>query len=93
MDPNSSGQLTELIVHIIPLGQDLYSHQFLLAQWLLSSGVRKVPGAVITAMDMPIWARWANDHDVAHLQAVTVQMNLIWSEYHLMTMPSSYFNH
>ena len=25
-------------------------------------------------------ARWANDHDVAHLQAKTIPMNLIWSE-------------
>ena len=26
------------------------------------------------------WARWANDHDVAHLQAKTFPMNLIWGE-------------
>ena len=29
---------------------------------------------------MPMWPRWANDHDVAHLQAKTVPMNFIWSE-------------
>ena len=50
------------------------------AQWLLSSGVRKIPGALIMPMDMPIMPIWANDQDVAHLQAKTVPMNLIWSE-------------
>ena len=47
------------------------------AQWLLSSGVRKIPGDLIMPMSMPIWA---NDQDVAHLQTKTVPMILIWSE-------------
>ena len=47
---------------------------------LLTSGVSKIPGALITPMGMPMGARWANDHDVAHLQTKTVLMNLIWSE-------------
>ena len=29
---------------------------------------------------MPIWAGWANDHDVAYSQAKTIPMNLIWNE-------------
>ena len=31
-------------------------------------------------MDMPIMPTWANDYAIAHLQAKTVPMNLIWSE-------------
>ena len=57
------------------------------AQWLLSFGVRKIPGALIIPMmpmGMPIIyiyiERETNDQDVAHLQAKTVPMNLIWSE-------------
>ena len=34
----------------------------------------------IMPMGMPIMPPWANDHDVAHLQAKTVPKNLIWSE-------------
>ena len=47
------------------------------AQWFLSSSVRKIPGALIMPMGMPIWA---NDQDIAHLQAEKVPMNLIGSE-------------
>ena len=32
------------------------------------------------AMGMPMWPKWANDHGVAHLEAETISMNLIWSE-------------
>ena len=38
---------------------------------------KPVPGALITPMGMPIMPPWANDHDVAHLKANTVPMNLI----------------
>ena len=47
------------------------------ALWLWRSSVRKIPGALIMAMGMPIMLPWTNDHDVAHLQAKTVQMNSI----------------
>ena len=50
------------------------------AQWLLSSDIRKISGALITPMDTPIMPPWAHDHAVAYLQAKTVPMNLIWSE-------------
>ena len=49
------------------------------AQWLRRYGVGKFQGALITPMGTPIMAPWANDHDVAHLQANTVPKNLIWS--------------
>ena len=100
-------------------------------QWLLSSGVHKIPGALIMPMGMlvmpvqendktmhiymprrfqitwfggnqnsgcwglasarcqgpllcpwpcPLCPTWANDHDVAHLQAKRAQKNLVWSE-------------
>ena len=48
-------------------------------QWLLSSGICKIiPGAFITPMGTLMWAQWANDHDVAHLQVKMVPMNFIW---------------
>ena len=50
------------------------------AQWLLSSGIGKILDALIAPMGMPIMPPWANNHDVAHPQAKTVQKNLIWSE-------------
>ena len=50
------------------------------ANWLLSYGIHKIPGDFILPMDMPIMPPWANNHDVAHLQAKTVPVNLIWSE-------------
>ena len=50
------------------------------AQWLLSSSVRKIPGALNMPMGVPIMPQWANDHAIAHQQAKTVPMNLIWSE-------------
>ena len=31
-------------------------------------------------MGTPIMPTWANDHDVAHLQAKTIPKNLFWSE-------------
>ena len=31
-------------------------------------------------MDMPIRLSWANDHDVAHVQAKAIPMNLIWDK-------------
>ena len=34
------------------------------AQWLLSSSVRKIPGALITSMGMPIMPPWANDYNI-----------------------------
>ena len=43
---------------------------------LPSSSIRKILGGHITPMGTPTWARWANDHDVAHLQATRFQ--LIW---------------
>ena len=42
---------------------------------MVAERLRKVPGAhimPIMGMEMPIWAPWAKDHDVAHLQAETV---------------------
>ena len=45
-------------------------------QWLQSSGIHKIPGALI----VPMWVQRANDHDVAHLKAKTILINLIWSE-------------
>ena len=50
------------------------------AQWLLSSDICRIPGALITPMDMPIMPPWTHDHDVAHLHAKAVQINLIRSE-------------
>ena len=35
---------------------------------------------IITPMATPMWTRWGNDHDVAHLQAKTFPMSSIWSE-------------
>ena len=40
----------------------------------------EIPGAFIAPMGMPIWPQWANDHDIAHLEAETIPTNLIWSE-------------
>ena len=51
-----------------------------LDQWLQSYGVRKIRRALIMPMGMPIMPEWAIGHDVAQLEARTVQMNLIWSE-------------
>ena len=31
------------------------------ALWLQSSSIRKIPGILITPMDMPMCARWEND--------------------------------
>ena len=45
------------------------------AKWLLISVVHKTPGAVITSTGTSMWPQWANDHDVAHLQAQTVPIN------------------
>ena len=50
------------------------------AQWFRSPSVQKIPGTLIMPMGMPIMPPLANDHDVAHLQGITVPMNLIWSE-------------
>ena len=50
-----------------------------LVQWLLTSSIRKIPGAFIMPMAMPIMPPWANNKDFAHLQAKTVPKNLIWS--------------
>ena len=50
------------------------------SQWLLSSSVPKIPKALITPIGTPIWPPWANDYNIAHLQAKAVQMHLIWSE-------------
>ena len=50
------------------------------ANWLLGYGIRKIPGALIMAMGMPITPPRANNHGVAHLPTKTVQMSLIWSE-------------
>ena len=50
------------------------------AQWvLMSSSIHKILRALMH-IGMPIRPWWANNHDVAHLQAKTVLMNLIWSE-------------
>ena len=47
---------------------------------LQSSSIRKISGALITPMAMPMWPLWANDHGIAHLQAKTVPRKLIWNE-------------
>ena len=44
--------------------------------WRVPRPVNKVPRVLIT----PMRPWWANDQDVAHLQAKTVPKNLIWSE-------------
>ena len=49
-------------------------------QWLLISGLCKIPGALIYAHGHAMWAWWANDHDVVHLQAKTVPITLICNE-------------
>ena len=49
-------------------------------QWLLISGIRNIPEALIMPMGAPMWALWENDNDIAYLQAKTIPMNLIWSE-------------
>ena len=51
-----------------------------IAQWLLSSTILKIPGALIMPMGMPIMPVWANDQDTEHLQAKMVPKNLIWKE-------------
>ena len=61
--------------HVAPMGKRPWS-----ALWLLSSDMRKISGTLITPMATPIWPWWANDNDVAHLEAKTVPMNLTWSE-------------
>ena len=50
-------------------------------QWLLSYGIRKIQRALIMPMGMPIMPEWTNDHHVAQLEAKTIQINLIWSEW------------
>ena len=41
----------------------------------------QIPWAFIKPMSMPRLTQWANDHAIiAHLEAETVLMNLIWSE-------------
>ena len=50
------------------------------AQWLLSSGICKIPRTFTMPSDMPIMPPWVNGHDIAHLQAKTIPMNLIWSK-------------
>ena len=50
------------------------------AQWLLTSSVRKIQGALIMPVGMPLWLWRANENDVAHVQVKMVPMNLIWSE-------------
>ena len=54
-------------------------------QLLLSSGVHKIPEALITyssslitPMDMPMWPQWTNGHHSVHLEAWTVPVNLTW---------------
>ena len=68
--------------HCTSSGQDSSNELDLewIGQWLLSSSIHKFSGALITCMGLLIMAPWANDHDVAHLQAKTVPMNLTWSE-------------
>ena len=44
-------------------------------QWLRSSDVRKIQGAIITPMGTPIMPPWAKDHDVAHVQAKAISIN------------------
>ena len=48
--------------------------------WLLNFSVRKIPGALVMPMGMPMLARWTYDHDGAHLQTKTMPMNIIWRE-------------
>ena len=49
-------------------------------EWL-SYSIRKIPGALITPIGMPVMPPWVNNHGVAaHLQTKTLPMNLIWSE-------------
>ena len=50
------------------------------AQWLLSSGICKIPRTFTMPIDMLIMPPWVNGHDVAHLQAKTIPMNLTWSK-------------
>ena len=50
------------------------------ALWLLSYGNPIVPRTLMTLVVMPMWPWWTNGHDVAHLLARTIPMNLIWSE-------------
>ena len=47
---------------------------------LLSTGICRIPGALITHMGMLMWLQWVNDHDSAHTQTKMVPMNLSWSE-------------
>ena len=50
------------------------------AQWLLNSGIHKIPGALIMPMGMPIMPVQENDQDNTHLHAKVVSNNMIWRE-------------
>ena len=65
-------------LHIKTIPDDLIWSES--AQWLLSSSSHKIPRAFMMPRDTPIMPPWANYHDIAHLQAETVLMSLIWSE-------------
>ena len=56
------------------------SHSKQADHWRLPRPVNKFPRALNKAVGMPMWSRGANDHDIAHVQAMTVPMILIWSE-------------
>ena len=49
-------------------------------QWLLSSSIGKVSRVIMMPMNKPMWPKWANNHDIAHLQVKTIPKNFIWSE-------------
>ena len=74
------GQMTMTLNIYMPShsnGHDVWGES---AQWFLSYGIFEIPGTLITPMGMLIMPPWSNDHDVTHLQAKTILMNLIWSE-------------
>ena len=50
------------------------------ASAIFQSPLLQIPGALITPMDMPMWPQRASGRDVAHLEAETVPIDLIWSE-------------
>ena len=50
------------------------------ASAIFQSPLLQIPGALITPMGMPIWPQRAIGRDVAHLEAETVPIDLIWSE-------------
>ena len=61
-------------------GVNLPSGCWVLASAWFQKSLLQISGAFITPMDTPMWPQWTNDHNIAHLEAEKVPVNLIWCE-------------